>query len=95
MAGLRERIPTVADLGEDELSSWGRFLVQSGQLDAAAVIFELDRAAFPWSSWACAGTASVLKEKGDLDGAKQQLILALGLDPGNRHLQERLAELEE
>ena len=95
MAALQERIPTVADLEEGELNSWGRFLVRSGQLEAAAMIFELDRAAFPWSSWAYAGTASVLKDKGDLDGAKQQLILALGLDPGNRRLQERLAELEE
>jgi predicted alpha/beta superfamily hydrolase len=95
MTDLHEGILSLPDLGEDELNSWGRFLVRSAQFDAAAMIFELDRTAHPWSPWAYAGLASVLKEKGDLQGARRQLISALGLDPGNTRLQDRLEKLDE
>ena len=95
MSALREEFQNAGDLGEDELNSWGRFLVRSGQVDAAQMIFELDRATHPWSPWAYAGLASVLEEMGDVTGARDQLTTAIGLDPGNSRFRERLENLEE
>ena len=65
---LQERIPTVAPTWKKTGSTSGRPLVPKRPArEYAAMIFELDRAASRWSSWAYAGKASVLKDKGDLE----------------------------
>lgn len=93
--GLRTGLASLESLGDDDLNGWGRFLVRSSQLEAAQLMFELDREVFPWSPWAFAGLASVCQEQGDVDGARRLLNLAIGLDPANRRFRDRLESLAE
>jgi hypothetical protein len=80
--------------GERELDTAGRSLADSGQLDAAIALLEVNRAEFPWSAQSRQSLGDALAKAGRCDEARREYQAAFDLDRSFSLPQDRLARLK-
>jgi len=81
------------DLGEDELNTFGYFLLGEKKTDEALRVFRMNAEAFPKSANAQDSLGEALEIAGDKTAAREAYERALKLDPQFSHARDALGKL--